>query len=70
MNTILSIYAGAIMVLFVIVIMLLNAEREALTQRSRMARWLGPPIVGAFLVEILMVIWAQSAPFWRYTGSR
>ncbi len=56
------IYAGAIMVLFVIVIMLLNAEREALTQRSRMARWLGPPIVGAFLVEILMVIWAQFPP--------
>jgi NADH-quinone oxidoreductase subunit J len=53
------VYAGAIMVLFVFVIMLLNAGREAPSQRSRMARWLGPPLVTAFLVEILFAVWQQ-----------
>jgi len=53
------VYAGAIMVLFVFVIMLLNAGREVPTHRSRMARWLGPPLAVAFLVEILFAIWQQ-----------
>jgi NADH-quinone oxidoreductase subunit J len=53
------VYAGAIMVLFVFVIMLLNAGREALSQRSRMARWLGPPLVAAFLAEVLLAVWKQ-----------
>src|SRR5271157_3116994 len=53
------VYAGAIMVLFVFVIMLLNAGREAPSQRSRMARWLGPPLVAAFLLEILFAVWKQ-----------
>lgn len=34
------IYAGAIMVLFVLVIMLLNARQETPSDRSRLARWL------------------------------
>jgi NADH-quinone oxidoreductase subunit J len=38
------VYAGAIMVLFVFVIMLLNAGEEQRTQRSRMARWIGLPL--------------------------
>jgi len=38
------VYAGAIMVLFVFVIMLLNAGEEQRTQRSRMARWIGVPL--------------------------
>jgi len=50
------VYAGAIMVLFVFVIMLLNAGREVPTHRSRMARWLGPPLAAAFLVEIVYAI--------------
>ncbi len=51
------VYAGAIMVLFVLVIMLLNAGRERHTEGSRLARWLGVPLLAAFLVEILSVIW-------------
>jgi NADH-quinone oxidoreductase subunit J len=53
------VYAGAIMVLFVFVIMLLNAGREVPSQRSRMARWLGAPLVAAFLAEVLLAIWQQ-----------
>lgn len=53
------VYAGAIMVLFVFVIMLLNAGHEVPSHRSKIAKWLGPVIVGAFLAEMLMVIWNQ-----------
>ena len=53
------VYAGAIMVLFVFVIMLLNAGREVPSQRSRMARWLGAPLVAAFLAEVLLAVWKQ-----------
>ena len=54
------VYAGAIMVLFVLVIMLLNAGREqaALTE-SRMARWLGVPLLAAFLAGMLLVVFRQ-----------
>ncbi len=50
------VYAGAIMVLFVLVIMLLNARREEASNRSRVARWLGLPLLAAFLVEILLLV--------------
>ena len=53
------IYAGAIMVLFVFVIMILNAGREAPSQRSRMARWVGPPVAAAFLAGLLFAIWRE-----------
>jgi len=53
------VYAGAIMVLFVFVIMLLNAGRETPSQRSRLARWLGFPLVAALLLEVLTVVWSQ-----------
>ena len=43
------VYAGAIMVLFVIVIMLLNAGEEERTNLSRMARYAGLPL-GLFLM--------------------
>ena len=56
------VYAGAIMVLFVFVIMLLNAGHEKPSHRSRLAKWLGAPLIGAFLVEMLMVIWDQFPP--------
>jgi NADH-quinone oxidoreductase subunit J len=39
------VYAGAIMVLFVFVIMLLNAGGESGAGRSRLARWLGAPLL-------------------------
>jgi len=56
------IYAGAIMVLFVFVIMLLNAEAETASHRSWVAKWMGPPVVVAFLVEMVLVIWNQFPP--------
>ena len=43
------VYAGAIMVLFVFVIMLLNAGEEERTNLSRMARYAGLPL-GLFLM--------------------
>jgi NADH-quinone oxidoreductase subunit J len=56
------IYAGAIMVLFVFVIMLLNAGHEVPSHRSRLAKWLGAPLIGALLVELLVAIWDQFPP--------
>ena len=56
------IYAGAIMVLFVFVIMLLNAGHEVPSHRSRLAKWLGAPLVGALLVEMLVAVWNQFPP--------
>ena len=50
------VYAGAIMVLFVLVIMLLNAGHEIPSSRSRVARWLGFPLLAAFLVEMFIVL--------------
>jgi NADH-quinone oxidoreductase subunit J len=43
------VYAGAIMVLFVFVIMLLNAGREGGSRQPRMVRWLGIPVFAGFL---------------------
>ena len=56
------VYAGAIMVLFVLVIMLLNAHREEPTDRSRVARILGAPLLVVFLGEVLYAIWRQFPP--------
>jgi NADH-quinone oxidoreductase subunit J len=53
------VYAGAIMVLFVLVIMLLNAGRETPSERSHLARWMGVPLLAAFLVEVLVAVWRQ-----------
>ncbi len=46
------VYGGAIMVLFVFVIMLLNAGEEERTNMSRMARFVGVPLGIVFLVEV------------------
>ncbi|MGH9781087.1 MAG: NADH-quinone oxidoreductase subunit J family protein [Candidatus Acidiferrales bacterium] len=46
------VYAGAIMVLFVFVIMLLNAGVEVRTNVSRLAKWVGLPLGVFFLIEI------------------
>ncbi len=46
------VYAGAIMVLFVFVIMLLNAGEEEQTNWSRMARYFGLPVAVALLLEM------------------
>jgi len=53
------IYAGAIMVLFVLVIMLLNARQESPTDRSRIARIAGVPLLAVFVAEILVAVWGQ-----------
>jgi NADH-quinone oxidoreductase subunit J len=53
------VYAGAIMVLFVIVIMLLNAGVEKRTNLSKMARFAGVPM-GIFLTFAL-VFWLSHA---------
>jgi NADH-quinone oxidoreductase subunit J len=55
------VYAGAIMVLFVLVIMLLNAGREKRTEGSSLARWLGAPLIAALLAEILALAWQAFA---------
>ncbi len=46
------VYAGAIMVLFVFVIMLLNAGEEERANVSRLARFVGVPLGIVFLVEV------------------
>lgn len=51
------VYAGAIMVLFVLVIMLLNARRETPEDRSKMARWFGVPLLVIFFGQILFAVW-------------
>jgi NADH-quinone oxidoreductase subunit J len=52
------VYAGAVMVLFVLVIMLLNAGHEGPSQhRAKFARWAGPPLLLAFLAEFVVLIW-------------
>lgn len=46
------VYAGAIMVLFIFVIMLLNAGEEERTNVSRLARFVGVPLGVVFLLEV------------------
>lgn len=55
------VYAGAIMVLFVFVIMLLNAGEEERTNYSRMAAYFGVP---------LAVVLAAGLAWWVSTGSQ
>ena len=50
------VYGGAIMVLFVFVIMLLNAGEEERTNLSRMARFVGVPLSVVFLAEVAFSI--------------
>src|SRR6201997_2182749 len=57
------VYAGAVMVLFVFVIMLLNAGEEEHTKGSRVAMLLGIP---GMLVGSLLVAWVVL----RYSGTQ
>src|SRR5919112_243393 len=50
------VYAGAIMVLFVFVIMLLNAGTEHGRSRSRFVRWLGIPLFTVFVGLLAFLI--------------
>src|SRR5262249_24415205 len=51
------VYAGAVMVLFIFTIMLLNAGEEERTRGSRVALWLGVPgvVVGGVLIAWTLV---------------
>lgn len=53
------VYAGAVMVLFVLVIMLLNADEEEPSDRSKMAKYLGLPLLFLLLAMITVVIYRQ-----------
>src|SRR5215475_1101809 len=51
------VYAGAIMVLFVFVIMLLNVrEEESKTDRQKYLKWLAPPLFLAMLAIVFAAI--------------
>ena len=56
------VYAGAIMVLFVFVIMLLNAGSEERTNLSRTALYAGVPLAMFLLVELAYRVARASAP--------
>ena len=51
------VYAGAVMVLFVFVIMLLNAGTEDRTHISKIATWVGLPLGFFLLLEIAHIFW-------------
>jgi NADH-quinone oxidoreductase subunit J len=53
------VYAGAIMVLFVFVIMLLNAAEEEQTKGSRIALYFGMPAVVALVLMMVYVLTRQ-----------
>lgn len=55
------VYAGAVMVLFVFVIMLLNAGVEQRTNWSKMAKYAGMPLGIFLLLEITRWIWRSTA---------
>ena len=68
------VYAGAIMVLFVFVIMLLNAGEETRASRSLVARLLGIPVVLLLLIQLASLIVRQypstsKATFGTFMGS-
>ncbi len=69
------VYAGAIMVLFIFVIMLLNAGAETWTKGSFMARLLGVPLLVLMLGLVSFVIYrmfppggTQGVQFGAFTG--
>jgi NADH-quinone oxidoreductase subunit J len=56
------VYAGAIMVLFVFVIMLLNAGVEERTNVSRVAQYAGIPLAALLLVGLAYTVARAAAP--------
>ncbi|HEX7360044.1 MAG TPA: NADH-quinone oxidoreductase subunit J [Bryobacteraceae bacterium] len=57
------VYAGAVMVLFIFVIMLLNMGRERASRKSWFAQIVGLPLVLAFLGILLFITKAALPPF-------
>jgi len=69
----LLVYAGAIMVLFVFVIMLLNAGAEKKTGKTSYAKFFGVPLLTVFLGLVAYIIQAmipssESVEFGKFTG--
>ena len=69
----LMVYAGAIMVLFVFVIMLLNAGTEKKTTKTSYAKYFGVPLLTIFLGLVAFIIQAMLPPtegvqFGKFTG--
>jgi NADH-quinone oxidoreductase subunit J len=67
------VYAGAVMVLFVFTIMLLNAGAEAKTLRTTKARWFGLPLLAGFLGVVASLVnkvfpGGEGVQFGKYTG--
>ncbi len=67
------VYAGAIMVLFLFVIMLLNAGQERISQGSHLARAAGIPLLVALLGALSYTIYrvfpaTTTVKFGEYTG--
>lgn len=67
------VYAGAVMVLFVFVIMLLNAGSEPVAPKRSYARLFGVPLLAIFLTLIAYAIQAmlprsENVQFGNYTG--
>src|SRR6516162_1356408 len=57
------VYAGAIMVLFVFIIMLLNAGEEELTEGSRVALMLGVPgVIGGSVLVAWVLLRSSAGP--------
>ena len=56
------VYAGAIMVLFVFVIMLLNAGVEERTSLSRLASYAGVPLASVLLLVLAIAVTRASQP--------
>jgi NADH-quinone oxidoreductase subunit J len=57
------VYAGAIMVLFVFVIMMLNAGQEARSNRSMLARYyIGVPMILLLVLQVAAVLVRQHPP--------
>ena len=54
------VYAGAVMVLFVFVIMLLNAGVEVRTNYSKIAKYVGVPLGLFLLVEVVYRMWRSA----------
>jgi len=56
------VYAGAIMVLFVFVVMMLNLGEEAVTQEAKLLApriWLGPAVLSGLLLVEMVVLMMQ-----------
>jgi NADH-quinone oxidoreductase subunit J len=68
------VYAGAIMVLFLFVIMLLNAGVEERTRKSKLVRGLGLPLFALLLCQLAYLVYrhfgsADQVHFGKFIGS-